>query len=198
MNRPFSFCGSLAVLSHLVLLALAPSAQAAPITYTYTGTGSGTFNGTPFTDQTFTWFGQGDTTNFFLFSGVFPAVSLDTATFTVTGFPTAFPLDHYNLISNTSGGGFFLDDPGFDGNGFSSPTLSGWGADTAIGPVPVNVAFTGVIASDQGVIQLANTSEATFQAITGSVTAPEPGSLALLGMTSLPLIGMICCRTGRA
>ncbi len=92
----------------LAIAAVAPAANAVPITYLLSGTGSGTVAGTPFTDAAYVIRADGDTENVTIYITSFPfpaghtvAVATVTVTMEIAGIGTA-ALSGASTLANTA------------------------------------------------------------------------------------------------
>jgi len=171
-----------------IAAAIAP-ATAGTFTLVETGTVSGNMNGVPFTNAGITVTMFGDTANFGFVGGSNPAVKngggyIDVAGFSRVNLPA---WDSFNVIN--IGGTVYLVDNGFQGLGFSSPAVAGWDTKTPIGPVTgTGSSLGGYPISTGGSLSITGTS-GTF---TLTSSAPEPASMALVGMALI--IGSIAVR----
>jgi hypothetical protein len=176
-------------------------AHADTFDYTFSGNGSGSVGGVTFTNQNFTFVLVGNTSAIDAGSpplfrlndlgGTFTeGGSTETLTPTVTivvnsEFPTApSSVGSVNIFNST-----------FDnGVGIIAAALNGYGLSTAIGPVSGSFNATlngGSFGSNGGLISITGQNSLTFTA--GPVGAPEPTSLALLG---IGVAGLIFLRRG--
>ena len=175
-------------------LLLTLSSFAGTLTITYTSVGSGSVGSTAFTDDSFTITELLDTANRQSFTGGY-FIDDTSASIAISGIGTfgfTTPTRSYvNDISEgfsraTYAGNDLLDAP--DNSAFST-----WDMTTSIGP------FTGIgeilqwslspVLTTGGTLVF-NTDEiptVTFQAVAGTASTPEPGSLALIGLGLLGL-----------
>jgi hypothetical protein len=175
-----------------VLLTL--SSFAGTLTITYTSVGTGSVGSTAFTNDSFTITELLDTANRQSFTGGY-FIDDTSASIAISGIGTfgfTTPTRSYvNDISEgfsraTYAGNDLLDAP--DNSAFST-----WDMTTSIGP------FTGIgeilqwslspVLTTGGTLVF-NTDEiptVTFQAVAGTASTPEPGSLALIGLGLLGL-----------
>lgn len=179
-------------------LFLAAASQAAPITFTYTGTGQGTLNGMEFAPSDFTITATGDTDLRQSFFDIHTITHL-TASIVIEGvgsFDFITPTHSFanlgiNLVGFTrvDGGDLFTVAPG---------DLGGWDMLTSFGPVPGEGVLlqwdNQPVITTGGVLEFADaTTPATFQAVVGNITVPEPAALALAGI-GIGAIVVMCRR----
>jgi hypothetical protein len=176
----------------VLLIALAGAVVASPITYTLSTSGGGTIGSTAFSDNNITFTQVSDTSmvgNCFTVDTC-PAAST-TNTITIQGIGT------YTITDSTQ----FYDNPGLNGIGFidnvstllieNDPAFTTYNMVTNLGPIfdvvgthsATNVNTSGGLLSFTG-----NSLDATFQAVTSSSSAPEPGSLGLMVMGAFALV----------
>ena len=157
----------LATLS-LSLISLPKVAQAAPITYTWTGIGSGTFNGTGFTNQSFTMIGIGDTTSVATrnFAGnLWPSVLLTSTTIAVNGFTTATVTTAPFYIANVGSSSLVFLNSGITA-GVQLGVTGSSSYDLISNFAPTAAAYTdsATMATNQGNVSFSSSSSGTFTA----------------------------------
>lgn len=179
----------------IVLCALAAGAAiASPITYTLSTSAGGTIGSTPFSDNNIMFTQVSDTaTAGNCFSVDTCSVASTSNTVTIQGIGT------FTITDSTR----FYDNPGLSAIGFidnattllleNDPAFVTYAMVTSLGPLfdtagtdsASGVNTTGGLLSFTG-----NSLDATFQAVTGSSSAPEPGSLGLMLAGALALGGL--------
>jgi hypothetical protein len=165
-------------------VALAPiAATAASITYTLSGTMSGSLGGTSFSSAAVTYTGIGDTSTVAPFGGdpTTPEVTLSSLTVAIAGVGTAHATDPMFFFNNqtveVAGFNDSLEEDVFD---FANTAFASWDDVSAIGPLDVTETFLSSFPTDGGTLDITS-ADLTFQATTGTVSVPEPATLALLG-----------------
>jgi hypothetical protein len=171
------------------LAALAVSAS--PITFTISTSASGSLNGTAFGDNTITFTQVTDTTLVGTCFGndLCPPESTSNSV-TISGVGT------FTITENT----VFFDNPntqaGFDIQNQDilterDPVFATYNMTTALGPifdVVVAAASGGIATTGGNLIFTGNSADATFTAVTGSTSAPEPGSVGLILIGAIALL----------
>jgi hypothetical protein len=169
----------------LLLMGVANSAFAVPITYSFQGVGSGSLGGTAFTDQNISFELFADT------DGVYDGPSIwhndiTSSAINVTGFSTAsFTTAGLRMFMNDSNDALgFQDSAHYDLLDIQDPILDGYDLTTAIGVVhePNPSAYYQFVdvSTTLGNMTLSNVTWVDFEAkVTG---VPEPATLGLLGL----------------
>jgi hypothetical protein len=171
------------------------SANAAPVVFTDQGSGTGTIGGLPFTRNSFTITGLGDTDNRVVNN---PLVSLDLSsaeisligigTFTFTT-PTRF---YTRTVSNFATGTVGFARAGLDGSdlfdGPGAAQLQGWDMLTSIGPI----AGGGYLFQWPNPAVMTNAGQLVFDessiaAVFSAQVVPEPSAI-LLALLALPAL----------
>ena len=192
---------TLATLSIAIPLSAAGLAEAAPITYTETTTASGSLGATTFTDSQVTLRFVGDTAAVISPMPGFVANAGGTASVSVAGGPAAtFNAGGQSAIvfqrMNGAGIGAQSRDATVDQGGqtfilaIEAPAFATYDLASAIGPVTGTAIFRPGLAfsTTAGDFALTAAGPVTYTAILAPVVAaPEPASLALLGVGLLGL-----------
>lgn len=161
--------------SLLAIVCVATPAAAQNITYTLTGNSS--------SGEIFSITGLADTSAVYGYDGnsAIPAVLLTSNTISVgsnTGSITEsvyFFNNQVNAIlgfSFANNGGDFLD--------FQNALLGPYDLTSAFGPVSANLWYTRAFDTTFGLVNLAESTNLSFQAITVSQAVPEPGTWAMM------------------
>jgi PEP-CTERM motif-containing protein len=167
-----------------VALACLPAAFATPITYTISTTAGGTFNGTPFSDNTIMFTQVTDTsllTSCFGTDICSPATASNSVT--IQGFGTFTVNDMTIYFNNPTNGVAGFNDAGIDALTENDAAFTTYNMQTALGPIfdTVNASsFKGMSTTGGMLTFTGNSLDATFQAVLGTSSAPEPGSLGLM------------------
>ena len=183
----FAFVLSMQRLYLLVWLATiscAAHSEAAIVQYTFSGIGNGTFNGTSFSDATFTITMVGDTSNIsFMIGPHIPEIENLVATVSITGFSSATITDSLTVFNNqdTSVVGYFATVRGDDWGQFNA-SLATYDLKTSFGPITTTAQTFGFVRpTDHGNLTLFQQGGiATFKA----TVIPEPEPLPVLGVAS--------------
>jgi hypothetical protein len=175
-----------------LLLALAGSALASPITFTISTSASGTLGGTAFSDNTITFTQVTDTSLIANCGG--PGIMCSPIgpgnTVTISGLGTYTINDETYFYDNSSVSGAGFTDAGGDVLDEVDPAFATYLLQTAIGPIfdtQVLNSYTGMSTTGGILSYTGNSLDATFTAVTGSSSAPEPGSLGLILMGAFGL-----------
>ena len=193
--------GALSIVSKLIVMmaaAVSGTVLAGPIQFIHTGTGSGTSNGNPFSNAAFTITETADTS---LRQACGPGcffIDDTTSSINIAGFGTL------TLVTKTrtiiSGNEVFFSRASFTGSdlfdGPANNSLLGYGLLTSIGPVTGTGTIadtwndpTSPIVTSGGVLIFNNpaglASDASFRAIAGVASVPEPQTWFLLGAGAL-------------
>lgn len=178
-------------------------AHADTFDYTFSGNGSGTVNGVSFMNQNFSFVLVGNTTAVFTAAAPYYYLYNIGGTFTEGGKTQTLDATitiaanaQYPVAPTTFGDVNFFDSTFTDGLGLYTTGLYGYKLTTAIGPLNGSLNPTllgGVFDTTTGTISITADNSLTFTA--GPVGAPEPATLALLGMG---LGAMILLRRGVA
>lgn len=186
----FRWCSSWLTrwIAALAFLTATSFAAAAPITFTHSGTGSGSIGATNFTNADFVITATGDTNGRVAFSSGFFINHLSAqigiggvGVFTFTTATRTFVNDDSNIVGFSRTGIFGADL-------FSGPidaAFDGWDMLSSIGPIVgtgnlLQWSLSPVETSGGTLLFDSGSSGATFQA---TVAVPEPGTLALLGLS---------------
>ncbi len=192
------------VLASLLAVALVLpvfSAYADTFDYTFSGNGSGTVNGVPFTNQNFTFVLTGNTADidasgapFFRLSNLDGTFSEGGTTETLDATITLVGNAQFPTPPSTLGDVNFFNATFDNGLGLDATALNGYNLSTAIGPLTgdLNPTFGGgSFATTAGSISITADNSLTFTA--GPVGAPEPRTIALLGVG---LVAIVLLRRG--
>jgi hypothetical protein len=171
--------------------ALAGSMMASPITLTISTTAGGTIGNTALGDNTVTFTQITDTTSSgSCLNAITCPGALNTNTVTISGVGTYTITDSTYFFDNAAGAAGFYDNTlgetladVFDG-AFSSYTFQ-----TALGPIfnSGGADLTNIPTSGGALTLTGNSLDATFQAVMGTSSAPEPGTLGLILIGALGL-----------
>jgi hypothetical protein len=193
---------SLLTILGCVTLVNIQQAQATPITYTLTGTGlNGVLAGTSFSGKNFTFTGIGDTTATSLYLGIYPAVSLTSMTYDISGVTSGVatgttPFFFLNATSTSPNNFAFIASSASIGEGFLMSGASSWDLISNIGPISSTYLSGGAgTPTDQGVFRMTGFGSGSFTAGAGASTAaPEPGTLALIAVGGMGIVSRLRLR----
>jgi hypothetical protein len=122
-------------------------------------------------------------------------------TVTISGLGTYTINDETYVYDNPSVSGAGFTDSGGDVLDEVDPAFASYGLQTAIGPIFDTQdldSYSGMSTSGGTLSYTGNSLDATFQAVTGSSTAPEPGSLGLILMGAFGLVALRKRRADRS
>jgi len=167
-----------------VLIVLAASSSAVPITYTDYATVSGSLGGIPFTNALYTVVMVNDTNNVINPNPGEWYISGGTVTFSLSGFGGGQFIGQIILIDDQLApfAGFGDDLTETDVLDTNNPAFASYDLKTAIGPIsgPCD-AEAGPTPTNLGPLIYTCTSDSVFTATLGA-PVPEPGTLSLLGI----------------
>lgn len=163
------------------------------ISYELTGEASGTVGITSFTDDSFSFTGQADTTGV---SEILPGVfinPLEMGVVSVAGIGTGYVIDAFDFFVNQGlPGAGFIDVFTGDVLDFEAASFATYDGTSRFGPVSVSESFLAPYDTTLGTLNLTGTSDLVF---TATSAIPEPGSFALLGSAVVLLVLMRRKRT---
>jgi PEP-CTERM motif len=173
------------MLASLFVLSVSLPAFAVPITYIYTGSNaSGSLGEMNFVDADFTITALADTDNIGPWCCSTGQNTHISATIAIDGFSVADILSASHTWYQDGFVGLGAD-LGANWMTFIDAALSGYDLSTSIGPVfgtAHDLQQFSAVATSMGTLSFTvSTVQGSFQAITGVVAVPEPGTLALLG-----------------
>jgi PEP-CTERM motif len=177
----------LAIVAALSVLS-AHCAKATVLDYSETGVGSGTFNGTAFTNATFTIDTTADTTSITSIStGVYAIVNTPTFLTFAGASPSSFT-DNIQVVANTNQGSLGFGDNAsnlailFDQNSSTTSDV----LLTPFGPVTGTPVFNAgdAFPTSAGPLVIDSISSVSFQA----TAVPEPASIALIGLAGVSFL----------
>jgi hypothetical protein len=171
-----------------------PSAAAGTLTFALTGSGaSGTFNGSAFTNETFSITGTADTSSLAIRSfnhGDALSLQLTSLVYTIGSNPAASavtPSDFYVAqTENVTDGSVSIVNLDFTAGTVFWADASGWDVVSSFGPAASEPFGSGGVLTDQGMVSVAVWDSATFTATASSV--PEPASVGLVGLGGLAAV----------
>ena len=183
------------ILGVVAALLLSASAAAAPITFIFTGTGSGAISEAGFHNVAFTITATGDTDDRQSFGGGYFVDHL-TANIEIDGFETMNFLTGTRTFVNNSSNSVGFSRAGSGGldlyNSSANAAYDTWDMLSSLGPIGGTFGLlqwnnSPVITNLGALFFSSQTVTGTFQAITGQVPVPLPGTLALFGVGLLSL-----------